>query len=42
VYGMLEVDAEVPENIGSGAQPLVLKIGDSDNLAQKATVWVRE
>jgi uncharacterized protein (TIGR03437 family) len=38
VYGMLEVDAEVPEGIGPGAQPLVLKVGDSDNSEQKVTV----
>jgi trimeric autotransporter adhesin len=42
VYGMLEVDAEIPEGTGSGVQPLVLKVGDSDNSEQKVTVWVRD
>jgi uncharacterized protein (TIGR03437 family) len=41
VAGMLQVTAEIPAGIGSGAQPIVLKIGDNDNAGQKITVWVR-
>ena len=41
VSGMLQVTAEIPEGIGSGAQPLLLKIGDNDNAQQNVTVWVR-
>jgi len=41
VSGMLEVDVDVPAGIESGAQPIVLKIGDNDNSAQRATVWVK-
>lgn len=41
VSGMLQVTAEIPEGIGSGAQPIVLKIGENDNAKQSVTVWVR-
>ena len=41
VTGMLEVDVDVPAGIEPGAQPIVLKIGDNDNSAQKTTVWVQ-
>jgi len=41
VFGMLEVDVDVPAGIEPGAQPIVLKIGDNDNAAQRATVWVK-
>lgn len=39
--GMLQIDAAVPEGIGPGAQPIVLKIGDYDNSQQNTTVWVQ-
>jgi uncharacterized protein (TIGR03437 family) len=41
VSGMLQVTAEIPVGVGSGAQPVVLKIGENDNAAQNVTVWVR-
>jgi uncharacterized protein (TIGR03437 family) len=41
VSGMLQVTAEIPEGIGSGAQPVVLKIAENDNTQQNVTVWVR-
>ena len=41
VSGMLQVTAEVPQGIGSGARPIVLKIGENDNAQQNVTVWVR-
>ena len=41
VSGMLQVTAEIPEGVGSGLQPVVLKIGDNDNAQQNVTVWVR-
>jgi uncharacterized protein (TIGR03437 family) len=41
VFGVLHVDVQVPDDIGSGAQPVVLKIGDKDNLPQNVTVWVQ-
>lgn len=41
VSGMLQVTAEIPQGIGSGALPLVLKVGDNDNAQQNVTVWVR-
>jgi uncharacterized protein (TIGR03437 family) len=41
VSGMLQVTAEIPEGIGSGAQPVVLKVGQNDNAQQNVTVWVK-
>lgn len=41
VSGMLQVTTEIPEGIGSGAQPVLLKVGESDNAQQNVTVWVR-
>lgn len=41
VLGMLEVVVEIPEGIESGAQPIVLKIGENDNARQNVTVWVQ-
>jgi len=40
-WSTLQVNVLVPEGVGSGAQPVVLKIGDADSLAQKAVVWVQ-
>ncbi|MBX9601685.1 MAG: hypothetical protein K2X35_11790 [Bryobacteraceae bacterium] len=39
--GKLQVNAWVPQNAGTGEQPIVLKIGDNDNAAQKVTIWVK-
>lgn len=41
VLGMLEVVVEIPEGIESGAQPIVLRIGENDNARQNVTVWVQ-
>jgi uncharacterized protein (TIGR03437 family) len=41
VTGMLQVNAIVPNNIGSGPQPVVLTIGDNNNAAQQVTVAVK-
>jgi len=41
VFGTLEVTAEIPEGIESGAQPILLRIGENDNSKQNVTVWVR-
>lgn len=41
VSGMLEVTVEIPEGVGSGAQPVVLKVGENDNADQNVSVWVR-
>ena len=41
VSGMLQVDAFVPDGIDSGAQPLLLKVGDNDNSPQNVTVSVK-
>jgi uncharacterized protein (TIGR03437 family) len=40
-WSVLQVNAVVPAGLGSGPQPLVLKIGASDNSQQKVTVWVQ-
>lgn len=41
VSGMLQVNAIVPDNIGSGPQAVVLTIGQSSNLPQQVTVAVQ-
>jgi len=41
VSGMLQVNAVVPEGIGSGSQPIVLKIGDNDNSQQPVTISIK-
>jgi uncharacterized protein (TIGR03437 family) len=41
VAGMLQINAVVPQGIGSGAQPVVLKIGANDNSAQQVTVAIQ-
>jgi len=41
VAGMLQINAFIPQGIGSGAQPVVLKIGNNDNSAQQVTVAVK-
>lgn len=41
IVGMLQINAVVPQGIGSGAQPVVLKIGNNDNSAQQVTVAVK-
>jgi uncharacterized protein (TIGR03437 family) len=41
VSGVLQVNAIVPEGIGSGPEPLVLTVGQSSNAQQQVTVAVR-
>jgi uncharacterized protein (TIGR03437 family) len=38
---MLQINATVPNGIGSGQQPVVLTIGDNNNAAQQVTVAVK-
>ena len=40
-WSVLQVNAVVPDGIGSGPQQVVLKIGVNDNSQQKVTVWVK-
>src|SRR5262249_7131133 len=40
-WGLLQVNAIVPDGVASGPQPLVLKIGDNDNSQQKVTIAVK-
>jgi uncharacterized protein (TIGR03437 family) len=39
-WSVLQVNAVVPDGIGSGPQPVVLKIGDNDNSQQQVTVYI--
>jgi len=41
VWGMFQVNARIPENIGSGPQPVVLTVGQASNTSQQATVAVQ-
>ncbi|MBV8846309.1 MAG: hypothetical protein JO307_26180 [Bryobacterales bacterium] len=41
VAGMLQVNAVIPSNVSSGAQPLVLTVGQNDNSQQHVTVAVQ-
>ena len=41
VAGTLQVNARIPEGIGDGAQPIVLKIGANDNSNQNVTVSIK-
>ena len=41
VFGVFQVNAIVPDGIASGPQPVVLKLGASDNSQQQVTVFVR-
>jgi uncharacterized protein (TIGR03437 family) len=41
ISGVLQVNAIVPNNIGSGPQPLVLTIGNNSNAQQQVTVAVQ-
>jgi len=40
-WSVLQVNAIVPTGVGSGPQPVVLKIGTSDNSQQNITVWIQ-
>jgi uncharacterized protein (TIGR03437 family) len=41
VSSMLQINATIPQNIGSGPQPVVLTIGTNDNSSQHVTVAVQ-
>lgn len=41
ISGMLQVNAIVPDGIGSGAQPVILTIGENSNSQQQVTVAVQ-
>jgi uncharacterized protein (TIGR03437 family) len=41
IAGLLQVDAVVPSNIGSGAQIVMLTIGNNSNIQQTITVFVQ-
>jgi uncharacterized protein (TIGR03437 family) len=41
VFGMLQINAVVPDGIESGPQPVVLTIGDNSNAQQQVTVAVQ-
>ncbi len=41
VAGMLQINATVPNGLGSGAQPVVLTIGNNNNASQQVTVAVK-
>jgi trimeric autotransporter adhesin len=40
-WSVLQVNAVVPDGVGSGPQPVLLKIGANDISQQNVTVWVR-
>ncbi len=40
-YGLVQVVVTVPTGIGSGPQPLVLRVGDRDNSSQNVTIAVK-
>ena len=40
-WSVLQVNVVVPGGVGSGEQPVVLKIGPTDNSSQKVTMWVQ-
>jgi uncharacterized protein (TIGR03437 family) len=40
-WSVLQVNVVVPDGVGSGPQPILLKIGANDNSQQNVTVWVR-
>ena len=40
-WSVLQVNAVVPAGLGSGPQPVVLKIGANDNSAQAVSLWVQ-
>ena len=41
VSGVLQVNALVPNNIGSGAQPVVLSVGQNNNAQQSVTIAIQ-
>jgi uncharacterized protein (TIGR03437 family) len=41
LWGLVQVNGVVPEGVGPGLQPLVVRIGGYDNAAQGATIAIR-
>ena len=41
VAGLLQINAYVPEGVGSGTQPVVLKVGDNDSSQQSVTIAIK-
>lgn len=41
LWGLLQINAVVPEGAGSGARPLVVRIGQNDNAQQNVTMAIR-
>jgi uncharacterized protein (TIGR03437 family) len=41
VWGLLQINAVVPDNVASGVQPVVLKIGQNDNSSQNVTMAIK-
>jgi len=41
VSGVLQINAVVPTNIGSGPQPIQLTVGTNTNSTQNVTVYVQ-
>lgn len=39
-WGLLQINATVPNDAGSGPQPVVLKIGSNDNAAQRSIIHI--
>ena len=40
-WSVLQVNAVLPDGLGSGPQPVVLTIGANDNSQQQAMVWIQ-
>ena len=41
VWGLLQINAVVPDGVGSGPQPVVLSIGQNNNSEQKVTIAIK-
>jgi uncharacterized protein (TIGR03437 family) len=41
VWGLLQVNAVIPDGVPPGPQPVVLKVGDTDNSQQKVTIAIK-
>lgn len=41
VWGLLQVNAVVPDDVGSGPQPLVLRVGPNDSSQQTVTIAIQ-
>ena len=41
VWGLLQVNAVIPDGVPAGQQPVVINIGDTDNTQQKVTIAIK-